>query len=641
MVEHIDPEHCEFGSVQLTHYVSPHEFWIKYKDDERASPDNEIQKRIARLVNSDFGYQPSIGEIVILRCFGTLNKLIRVRVDAELHSDNGSEFILWAIDEGYPIRSTKEFIAQLRSEELKNAGSQVYKVTLNSIVPANLVFNIEKGNSERFKTKCWSEKAINEFEKMLNGQLLFHYDCHADVDTQHIYGSLEVISPFGQIINMSTVMKKLDEAVDATDFDFEKQNLTHLSYWLKQHPNYKIKENIKGALSQEDSLSQTLQQCSLNETPLNKRSPLNKLPAQIETPQPPIDSTEPKETHSPKPTSPDIPATNSLHFRKALQEESSFSADVKKRLLCHFPNFPNKTSVRAISLVSEANFTDEVHDKLKSEISQVYRIQALGWPHLMRRSSLILINGPKSGKTWTYLPAVCSLLNEDHCDGKIESGDGPVIIIICLDSYSVKQILSRCHTLLSRQFCCEGGYGREEMEDLEYKLLNGFDVLVTTMPCLSRLMKDSLNFFNKKRITTVVFDDIDAMWDCFGESEVAKIREAFCLDPRIQVIITSKTWHKTLKKFCEKDDMLVCIGAYIEAAVYAKAEFQAEFTVMSSDKENVYKNFLSIFKEQNFDNERTVVICSESDEVIKINEYLKRDGYVCTFCHDKTDSSEI
>lgn len=44
-----------------------------------------------------------------------------------------------------------------------------------------------------------------------------------------------------------------------------------------------------------------------------------------------------------------------------------------------------------------------------SRITEVYRTQSVAWPHLMRGHSLILINAAKSGKTWTYLPAVCSL----------------------------------------------------------------------------------------------------------------------------------------------------------------------------------------------------------------------------------------
>ncbi len=68
------------------------------------------------------------------------------------------------------------------------------------------------------KTNAWSEKAINEFEKISNAEsLIFHYDCHAS--GQHIYGSLEVKTYTGKSVNMNDLLKNLEEAVDATDFE--------------------------------------------------------------------------------------------------------------------------------------------------------------------------------------------------------------------------------------------------------------------------------------------------------------------------------------------------------------------------------------------------------------------------------------
>lgn len=85
---------------------------------------------------------------------------------------------------------------------------------------------------------------------------------------------------------------------------------------------------------------------------------------------------------------------------------------------------------RSIQEIAEANFMDEIHAKLKLSgylsmsylllflnhfvvvfsIDDVYRVQSVAWPHLMRGQSLILIGAANTGKTWTYVPAVCSLL---------------------------------------------------------------------------------------------------------------------------------------------------------------------------------------------------------------------------------------
>lgn len=48
-------------------------------------------------------------------------------------------------------------------------------------------------------------------------------------------------------------------------------------------------------------------------------------------------------------------------------------------------------------------------------------------------------------------------------------------------------------------------------------------------------MKNPLKLFNKNRVTTIVFDEIDSMCDRFGLGNVDLIYKEFCADPRIQV----------------------------------------------------------------------------------------------------------
>lgn len=78
------------------------------------------------------------------------------------------------------------------------------------------------------KAERWSQKAINEFEKLLNAEtLIFNYDCHAL--TGHLYGSLEAVSYSGQSLNMNDLLKDVEEALDATNFARGKQSL-HYSF---------------------------------------------------------------------------------------------------------------------------------------------------------------------------------------------------------------------------------------------------------------------------------------------------------------------------------------------------------------------------------------------------------------------------
>lgn len=59
---------------------------------------------------------------------------------------------------------------------------------------------------------------------------------------------------------------------------------------------------------------------------------------------------------------------------------------------------------------SEKKQTLNCFQNKNSSITQIYRIQTIGWPRILRGSSMVFVNSAKSGKTWSYLPAICSLI---------------------------------------------------------------------------------------------------------------------------------------------------------------------------------------------------------------------------------------
>lgn len=73
------------------------------------------------------------------------------------------------------------------------------------------------------------------------------------------------------------------------------------------------------------------------------------------------------------------------------------------------------------------------------------------------------------------------------------------------------------------------------MFSIQYTMLNGIDILCTHVPCLLQLIENDLGLFNKKRMTTIVFDEIDAMCDRFGEKAVQIIYKALCESAHVQV----------------------------------------------------------------------------------------------------------
>ncbi len=116
-----------------------------------------------------------------------------------------------------------------------------------------------------------------------------------------------------------------------------------------------------------------------------------------------------------------------------------------------------------------------------------------------------------------------------------------------------------------------------------------------------------------------------------------------------------------MRKFWVKEDLLLCIGAYIEAALYANAEI----TVHSTNDSNRYRDFLgeiflslfllydscdqlnslsisAYFKKRNYTDEQTIIVCSKADEVFQIKKIFRSEGYSkITYCHERSDSEKI
>lgn len=92
--------------IKITYYVSPHEFWFKYVDDDReaAIEDERMQEKIDRLADRSESHRNchalKIGDIVIVQCQFMDSKFIRARVDYELNYAQGYQIVLWAIDYG-------------------------------------------------------------------------------------------------------------------------------------------------------------------------------------------------------------------------------------------------------------------------------------------------------------------------------------------------------------------------------------------------------------------------------------------------------------------------------------------------------------------------------------------------------------
>ena len=98
--------------------------------------------------------------------------------------------------------------------------------------------------------------------------------------------------------------------------------------------------------------------------------------------------------------------------------------------------------------------------------------------------------------------------------------------------------------------------------------------------------------FNLKRVCHLIIEEVDIVLKKF-EPQLKSLMTSLqtMLKNRhvpygIQVIATSTAWTVELEKFISKLDSLpmICIGDYLEAALYGRVDIQIQFVVLAAKK---------------------------------------------------------
>lgn len=95
-----------------------------------------------------------------------------------------------------------------------------------------------------------------------------------------------------------------------------------------------------------------------------------------------------------------------------------------------------------VKTVSKVPFNIHVHKILKSlKIKDARPIQAYVWPAIMRHMNVCLINGRKTGKTMSYLPALCSyVLEKNERYKNLPNELGPIAVILCTGCSEAEEV---------------------------------------------------------------------------------------------------------------------------------------------------------------------------------------------------------
>lgn len=271
--------------------------------------------------------------------------------------------------------------------------------------------------------------------------------------------------------------------------------------------------------------------------------------------------------------------------------------------------------------ITDAIFYDEIHASLRLlNFQTIYRTQAYSWPVNLELGSVFIINNEKSGKTFSYLPALLTNLMSWSIDTEPIPGNGPIGVIIVRSSREAEILHKYCTRLVPRgKLSIVQAFGMWNCDNQKVDLLNGCDLLITTPPCFSRLAEgETIKLFSKERIKHLVFDDLDSMHDLF-ENDIRNIVRTCTfgeneIEKNPQLIVTSTSWKNYLRKYMRLAyDPLVIIGSFVEAAVYAKCRFSLSL-VKGSHQEKL-ERLASFVNTNRWKSKKTLIVFNTQGEL--------------------------
>lgn len=297
------------------------------------------------------------------------------------------------------------------------------------------------------------------------------------------------------------------------------------------------------------------------------------------------------------------------------------------------PLYPLKT-------VSEAQFLPQIHkEMLNMRIKQICAIQMFAWPHMLRNNSIFIISPSKSGKTWSYLPALCNDIYYDLID--LKSIFGPVAIVLVASMKHVEQVSDSCRRLMSalkdQAPVVVASFGLRNFRRTKKKLLKSCGMLVITPSSLLRLLNDgeNKNLFNGERLKRIVIDDMGLIMSRAQKDFAMALGALFTLCKKSggqtvipQIAATSCRWDVAFIELTRLSNQpLLLITDFLEATIYGKVELSIKLRSKMEKKETMQR-FLKKCNKTSQMSSRTMIICNEDYEVREVRQFLAGYGYL-------------
>lgn len=289
---------------------------------------------------------------------------------------------------------------------------------------------------------------------------------------------------------------------------------------------------------------------------------------------------------------------------------------------------PSRPSVSFVHFGFDAHLMGVIR---RSEYSKPTPIQAQAVPVALSGRDIIGIAKTGSGKTAAF---VWPMLVHCMAQPELKSGDGPIALIcaptreLCQQINSEVKRFGKCYNLQS--VACYGGGSKWEQTKV---LQQGAEIVVGTPGRLIDLIKAKTT--NLQRVTYLVFDEADRMFDMGFEPQVRSI--ANNVRPDRQCVLFSATMKKKVEWLCRDilaDPVRIVVGELgeanedvVQAVEVMKTQYQKWKWLLSHIVEFTSGGGVLIF----------VTKKTNSEELAK---NLKENGYPLGLIHGDFDQFE-
>ncbi|XP_037937655.1 putative ATP-dependent RNA helicase TDRD12 isoform X2 [Teleopsis dalmanni] len=293
----------------------------------------------------------------------------------------------------------------------------------------------------------------------------------------------------------------------------------------------------------------------------------------------------------------------------------------------------SKTDCISLEKLKDMSFYKDISDgMLNLHFNKVYPSQSYAWPHLLRGNSICIINSPKTGKTWCYLPAICQLIRYRIETGRVLSSLGPLAIVLLSKSSDIEMICKYFNILLQTtnlKSICVPCFGARDHSAVKMQLLNGCGILVTTPASLKCLLEDHQKaaLFDSNRLCHFVVDGIDEMINNSNNDVEFVVKKVLSIAKKevLQIVITSCVWtHQLISLLKRSNEMLLLFGDLFEAAFYAKTNI----TMKLHSSEMKIKSILKYLESNSSSVNRTLIVCDSEEDVEYVANSLKNCGCI-------------